>query len=69
MVFIGEVGLTGEVRAVNRIEQRLSEIEKLGFKTCMLPFGNKKNMQRIDTGLELIPVKSVAQALALVRNE
>lgn len=69
MVFIGEVGLTGEVRAVNRIEQRLSEIEKLGFQSCMLPFSNKKNMQKLDTGLELIPVKSVAQALALVRNE
>lgn len=68
MVFIGEVGLSGEIRAVNRIEQRLSEIEKLGFKQCMLPFGNRKALQNDKTGLEIIPVKSVAQALALVRE-
>ncbi len=68
MVFIGEVGLTGEIRAVNRIEQRLSEIEKLGFRQCMLPHGNKRTMQAVQTKLELIPVKSVAQALALVRD-
>ncbi len=34
---IGEVGLTGEVRAVNLIDKRLKEAEKLGFKTCIIP--------------------------------
>lgn len=68
MVFIGEVGLTGEIRAVNRVAQRITEAEKLGFKQCMLPYGNKKSLDGISSGLELIYVKSLAQALALVRD-
>ncbi len=68
MVFIGEVGLTGEIRAVSRLTQRISEIEKLGFKQCMLPYSNKKSLEGFKTNLELIYVKSVAQALALVRD-
>lgn len=68
MVFIGEVGLTGEIRAVSRITQRISEIEKLGFKKCMLPSSNKKSLEGFNTELELVYVKSVAQALALVRE-
>ena len=42
LVAIGEVGLTGEVRAVNMIEKRLKEAEKLGFKKCIIPENNKK---------------------------
>ena len=41
-VFAGEVGLSGEIRAVSRIEQRISEAEKLGFKRIFVPLGNKK---------------------------
>ena len=41
LVAIGEVGLTGEVRAVNMIEKRLKEAEKLGFKKCIIPENNK----------------------------
>ncbi len=68
MVFIGEIGLTGEIRAVNRLPLRISEIEKLGFKKCMLPYSNKSSMEGYKTNVELIYVKSVAQALALVRD-
>lgn len=68
MVFMGEVGLTGEIRAINRPLQRINEIEKLGFKKCMLPYSNKNSLSNIKTNLELIFVKSVAQALALVRE-
>lgn len=67
-VFVGEVGLTGEIRAVNRISQRIAEAEKLGFKQCMLPYSNKKSLKGINTSLNLIFVKSLAQALALVRE-
>ena len=42
VVAIGEVGLTGEVRAVNMIEKRLKEAEKLGFNKCIIPENNKK---------------------------
>ena len=59
----GEVGLSGEVRPVGRIEQRISEAEKLGFSHFILP---SYNMQGIDTrryNIELIPVKRVEEAL------
>jgi DNA repair protein RadA/Sms len=39
--FAGEVGLTGEIRAVNRVEQRIAEAEKLGFKRIYIPAHNK----------------------------
>jgi DNA repair protein RadA/Sms len=39
--FAGEVGLTGEVRSVNRVEQRIAEAEKLGFSEIYIPFSNK----------------------------
>ena len=59
----GEVGLSGEVRPVNRIEQRIAEAEKLGFTHMILP---KYNMKGIDTGkhhIELVPVRKVEEAL------
>ena len=44
-VFLGEVGLTGEVRAVVQSEIRLIEAQKMGFKKCILPQGNLKNLK------------------------
>jgi DNA repair protein RadA/Sms len=61
-VVSGEVGLTGEVRAVSRAEQRVGEAEKLGFKRCVLPRGNATHMQRPGT-MELIGVDSVSEAV------
>ena len=58
----GEIGLSGEIRPVNRIEQRIGEAEKLGFKRFLLP---KYNLQGIDTKklkIELIPVRKVEEA-------
>ena len=58
----GEIGLSGEIRPVNRIEQRIGEAEKLGFKRFLLP---KYNLQGIDTQklkIELVPVKKVEEA-------
>lgn len=43
--FIGEVGLSGEIRTVTRIEQRVAEAEKLGFKTVVIPKGNLKGVK------------------------
>ena len=45
MVIIGEVGLTGEVRRINVIDKRLKEAEKLGFKSCIIPESNKKDLK------------------------
>ena len=62
LVAIGEVGLTGEVRAVNMIEKRLKEADKLGFKKCIIPENNKKLL--IDNyKLDIIGVKNVNEAL------
>ena len=58
----GEVGLSGEIRPVNRIEQRIGEAEKLGFKRFVLP---KYNMQGLDArkwNIELVPVRKVEEA-------
>lgn len=62
LVAIGEVGLTGEVRAVNMIEKRLKEAEKMGFKTCIIPENNKK-MLRDTYKMDIIGVKNVREAI------
>lgn len=53
-VFAGEVGLSGEIRAISRIEQRIFEAEKLGFKRIFIPFGNKKSVTRVPGDIEII---------------
>ncbi|MGG3891713.1 DNA repair protein RadA [Metabacillus fastidiosus] len=61
-VIIGEVGLTGEVRRVSRIEQRVMEAAKLGFKRAILPEANLEGWTA-PKGIKLIGVKTVAEAL------
>ncbi|MFC0274108.1 DNA repair protein RadA [Metabacillus herbersteinensis] len=61
-VIIGEVGLTGEVRRVSRIEQRVIEAAKLGFKRAIIPEANIGGWSP-PNDIEIIGVKSVAQAL------
>ena len=59
----GEVGLSGEVRPVNRIEQRIAEAEKLGFQHIIIP---KYNLQGLNTkkfSIEIHPVRKVEEAL------
>jgi len=62
---IGEIGLTGELRAVNQIERRLSEVLKLGFKACMIPAANMKNIH-IPEGLKVLPAKNLTEALGYI---
>lgn len=62
MCFIGEVGLTGEVRRVDRIEQRINEARKHGFKKVVVPSGNMKNTE-FPPGIEVIPVKDIRACL------
>lgn len=59
----GEVGLSGEVRPVNRIEQRVSEAEKLGFTHLILPAYNLKGLNPHKYQIELHPVRKVEEAL------
>ena len=62
---IGEIGLSGELRQVSALNQRLSEIARLGFKRCMIPAGGRERAEQIP-GLQLIPVKNVRQAISVV---
>jgi len=63
LVLIGEVGLSGEVRAVGRLSARLKEASKLGFRRCILPKAVRRAGLQTPQGLELVPVRSVAEAL------
>lgn len=64
MIIMGEIGLTGEVRPISSIEQRLSEIQKLGFSKVILPKANVAKLSRTFEGLTIIPAERIALALA-----
>lgn len=59
----GEVGLSGEVRPVSRIEQRVAEAEKLGFSHMIIPSNNMQGLNTSRYGIELVPVRKVEEAL------
>jgi DNA repair protein RadA/Sms len=59
----GEVGLSGEVRPIARIEQRISEAEKLGFQHIIIPKYNLSGLNRKKYKIELVPVRKVEEAL------
>lgn len=65
LAVIGEVGLTGELRAVNQLEKRLAEIKKLGFKSCIIPHANSRSLDKID-GLTVYAAKNVTEALGYI---
>lgn len=65
--FIGELGLTGEVRSVNLIDKRLNEIERLGIKKVIIPYNNKK-MLKNKYDLNIIGVKNINEALSAIMN-
>lgn len=67
---IGEVGLSGEVRSVSSLNQRLSEISRLGFSRCVIPAYVRDEVKQFK-GMQLIPVKSVREAIRAVlgKNE
>ncbi len=62
-VVLGEVGLTGEVRAVGQAEARVAEARKMGFSRCLLPRTTLKRMPNTD-GIQLVGVQSVSEAAA-----
>ena len=65
IVVTGEVGLTGEVRAVSYIEKRIAECKKLGFKKIIIPRNNYAAVK--DTkGIEIIPVNNLRQAINVI---
>lgn len=65
LVAIGEVGLTGELRSVSSLGQRLSEVRRLGFTKCIVPSRSSGKLV-VPEGLELIRVDNIRQALSAV---
>ena len=65
MIAFGEIGLSGEVRGVSMVEQRVSEAAKLGFTTCVLPEVNRSQLRPIE-GMRVIGVKTVQDAIDLI---
>lgn len=66
LIAVGEIGLSGEIRAVSFLEKRIKEAQKLGFKRIMVPARNKL-LHEIE-GIEIIKVSSVSQAIYKIRN-
>ena len=65
-VFIGEVGLTGEVRAVGQIEKRIAEAARLGFETCVIPMGNLKSLKSFPIP-ESVKTKTISTVSELLK--
>ncbi|MCA9988950.1 MAG: DNA repair protein RadA, partial [Anaerolineales bacterium] len=63
MAFIGEIGLSGELRAVSQLDARLREAEKLGFKRCIVPRSSVRRETVKPEGMTLITCRTVAEAL------
>jgi DNA repair protein RadA/Sms len=61
-IILGEIGLTGEVRAIGRIEARIAEAKKMGFNRCLLPKSNLKQTTGMK-GIKLVGVKNVSEAM------
>ncbi len=63
-VLFGEVGLTGEIRAVNMAEQRVAEASKMGFEVCILPQANKEHIK--SPGMKLIGVRNIQEVMGIL---
>ena len=63
--FAGEVGLSGEIRAVNRIEQRIAEAEKLGFEKIIVSKYNLKGIGKNKLNIEVVPLGKVEELYQL----
>lgn len=65
MIVFGEVGLSGEVRAVNMPEQRVAEAKKLGFETCVLPEVSREMVREVK-GIRLVGVRSINEVISII---
>ena len=64
LIAIGEVGLTGEIRMVSNLDQRLSEIRRLGFERCIIP-KHGSDAIRAPEGLQLLRVRNLREAIEI----
>ncbi len=68
MMFIGEVGLGGELRSVSQLEKRLSEASKLGFKTAIVPKMSLRSV-KIPDGFTAYGVRTISEAIGIIRRK
>ena len=69
VIAFGEIGLAGEIRSVSQAEKRINEAARLGFKRCILPYYNLKNLSEdINKDIELFGVRSVRQAVKVIMD-
>jgi len=61
---IGEVGLTGEIRSVSQLNQRIAEVARLGFQYCIIPKNSSEKLE-IPSGLTVYPVKNLVEAIEI----
>lgn len=65
----GEIGLAGEIRAVNNCEQRVKEAQRLGFTRCIIPFHNYKSLSKeLKVGMDIVPVRTVRAAFEAIKE-
>ena len=62
LVAIGEIGLTGEIRSVSHMNQRLTEAARLGFKKCLIPRGGSEKLE-IPQGMTVYRVRNLREAI------
>ncbi len=62
---LGEVGLTGEVRAIGQVDARMAEAGKMGFNCCVVPEGNSRRIRGID-GIKVAGIKTVSEAVDML---
>ena len=67
LIAIGELGLSGECRAVSNLEQRVKEAARLGFTKAIVPFKNVEK-RKIDSNIKLIPIHSIYEALGVLTS-
>ena len=69
-IAFGEVGLAGEIRAVNNCEQRIAETKRLGFERCIIPFHNYKSITNsLKSTFDIIPVRNIREAFSALVEE
>ena len=66
-IAFGEMGLSGEIRTVARVQERVKEAARLGFKTCILPKACLSSLKELDTDMEILGVSTIHEAAALIR--
>ena len=67
LIAFGEIGLSGEIRSVSRVQSRINEAARLGFTKCILPISSVKQVSSCPESLELIGVRSLKEAISIIR--